>query len=291
MSEIRTTQKNGGWRRDELDWGSTSWGTTTGASDKPIECVEDNWSEGGGGDGCIADVEAQGKSAKVEEVVQGNQGGEQRQGEEGSGLQKVKRGDCQNIFQEGGSSLGDGVDTGGGFCINVGSQKCLSSCQGREESERKHEFQFRQQEFHERRNAFWVDKEPCDFLQCAEAGDQRNQRKVESESNFLYKRYSAYLLGQRKAWKVDFGSDEVLGGFGMVAGSRQMLDKSEKEIRVSGLRMKFRKKGGLHSEAEIRITEKVHYELDGIDEEMEKDQSKNECSNLRGIELFEDQIH
>ncbi|KAA6357212.1 MAG: hypothetical protein EZS28_047260, partial [Streblomastix strix] len=98
-----------------------------------------------------------------------------------------------------------------------------------------HGFQFRQQEFHVRRNAFWVDKEPCDFLQCAEAGNQGNQREMEPDSNLLYRRYSAYGLGQGKAWKVYFGSDEVPGGVGLVAGRGQILDKSEKEVRISGL--------------------------------------------------------
>ncbi|KAA6375116.1 MAG: hypothetical protein EZS28_029358 [Streblomastix strix] len=218
----------------ESDWGSTSWGTTTGASDKPIEYVEDDWSEGGGGDGCIANVKAQGKLAEVGEVVQGGQGGKrcggggsfqgwagegvegeidkgglQRQVKEGSRLQEVQRGNGQNTLQDGRSSQSNRVDVRRGVCHDVGSQECLSSCQGGEESESVHGFQFRQQEFHECKNAFWADKEPCDFLQCAETDDQGDQGKIESESNFLYRRYSAFGSGQGKDWKVNFGNDEV----------------------------------------------------------------------------------
>ncbi|KAA6353970.1 MAG: hypothetical protein EZS28_050502 [Streblomastix strix] len=110
---------------------------------------------------------------------------ERRQMEEGVGQQEVERRNGQNTLQDGGSSI------------------------GREESESVHGFQFRQQEFYVRRNAFWVNEEPCNFLQCAEAGDQGDQRKMESERSFLQRRYSAYGLGQGKAWKVYFGSNEV----------------------------------------------------------------------------------
>ncbi|KAA6374432.1 MAG: hypothetical protein EZS28_030038, partial [Streblomastix strix] len=45
----------------------------------------------------------------------------------------------------------------------------------------------------------YMDKVPCDFPQYAEAGDQGDQGNLESESNFLYRRYSAYGSGYRKA--------------------------------------------------------------------------------------------
>ncbi|KAA6315044.1 MAG: hypothetical protein EZS28_055481, partial [Streblomastix strix] len=38
---------------------------------------EEDWSEGGGGDGGVADVETQGKSAEAGEIVQGGQGRKQ----------------------------------------------------------------------------------------------------------------------------------------------------------------------------------------------------------------------
>ncbi|KAA6315043.1 MAG: hypothetical protein EZS28_055480, partial [Streblomastix strix] len=118
--------------------------------------------------------------------------------EEGVGLQEIKRGNGEDTLQDGRGSAGNGIDAGRGLCHNAGFEECLSSCQGGEESESVHGFQFRQQEFHVRRNAFWVDKEPCDFLQCAEAGNQGDQGEMGSESNFLHRRYSAYGLGQGK---------------------------------------------------------------------------------------------
>ncbi|KAA6366910.1 MAG: hypothetical protein EZS28_037563 [Streblomastix strix] len=213
-----------------------------------------------------------------------------RQVDKGVGLQEIKRGNGQDTLQDGGSSIGNGVNVGRGFCHNTGSEECISSCQGREESESVHGFQFRQQEFYVRRNALWVDEEPCNFLQCAEAGDQGNQRKMGSEGNFLYRRYSAYGLGQGKAWKVYFGSDEVSGGVGLVAGSGQMSNESEKEVRVSRLGMEFGEEGGLHSEAKARVTEKEHKELDGVDEERKESQSENDYCDSRGTELFEDLV-
>ncbi|KAA6375117.1 MAG: hypothetical protein EZS28_029359, partial [Streblomastix strix] len=96
----------------------------------------------------------------------------------------------------------------------------------------------------------------------------------------------------REIWtqKVYFGSDEVPGGVGLVAGSRQMLNESEQGVRISGLGVEFGEEAGLHSEVETRITEKEHQELDGVDIEGQKDQSHVECSNLRGVELFEDLV-
>ncbi|KAA6398433.1 MAG: hypothetical protein EZS28_006038 [Streblomastix strix] len=95
-------------------------------------------------------------------------------------------------------------------------------------------------------NIFWVDKEPCYFLQRAKAGDQRDQVKMEYESIFLYRRYSAYGLGQVKAWKVYFLCDEFLGGVGLAISGGQELDNCEEEIRVSGMGLEFGRKGDLH---------------------------------------------
>ncbi|KAA6355680.1 MAG: hypothetical protein EZS28_048793 [Streblomastix strix] len=66
-----------------------------------------------------------------------------------------------------------------------------------------------------------------------------------------------------------------------------MLGRSEKGIRVSGLGIEFGKEGGVYSEDQIRVTEKEYQELDGMDEQSEKDQSENECSDLRRTELFQ----
>ncbi|KAA6353971.1 MAG: hypothetical protein EZS28_050503, partial [Streblomastix strix] len=69
-----------------------------------------------------------------------------------------------------------------------------------------------------------------------------------------------------------------------------MLDESKKEVRVSRLGMEFGEEGGLHSEDEIRITEKEHQQLDGLDEERKKSQSENDCCNSRGTKFFEDLV-